>query len=179
MNAVFSRLLACLFTVAISATIVAQSPVRFPDLAGWWSADPIRSGEPSHVALQFLEKDGKQQGRLWLMAIGAYDIPLGTVTRSGNSIDFKTDRFPLIWNPTTQMLSGHLPADVAPACNISIEFRRSEPVEEPPARDWKDLPSEETVQAKKNWGFGASPVTSDGAAYAADFNGRAYAFDLN
>ena len=39
------------------------------------------------------------------------DIPLGTVALSGNAIDFKAESFPLTWNPTTQTLSGHLPAD--------------------------------------------------------------------
>ena len=41
-----------------------------------------------------------------------------------------------------------------------------------------DPPSEETVKAGKNWGFAASPVIGDGVVYAADFNGRVYAFEL-
>ena len=32
----------------------AQDTLRFSDLDGWWSADPVRGGESSHVALQFL-----------------------------------------------------------------------------------------------------------------------------
>jgi len=42
-----------------------------------------------------------------------------------------------------------------------------------------DPPSKETVEAKKAWGFGASPVIADGRVYAADLNGRVYAFALN
>jgi hypothetical protein len=41
-----------------------------------------------------------------------------------------------------------------------------------------DPPSEETVKAGKNWGFAASPVIGDGVVYAADFNGRVFAFAL-
>ena len=41
-----------------------------------------------------------------------------------------------------------------------------------------DPPNEETVKAGKNWGFAASPVIGDGVVYAADFNGRVYAFEL-
>ena len=41
-----------------------------------------------------------------------------------------------------------------------------------------DPPSEEIVKAKKGWGFGASPVIADGVVYAADLNGRVYAFEL-
>jgi outer membrane protein assembly factor BamB len=37
-------------------------------------------------------------------------------------------------------------------------------------------PSEEIVKASKGWGFGASPVIADGLVYAADLNGRVYAF---
>jgi len=40
-----------------------------------------------------------------------------------------------------------------------------------------DPPSGEA--ANKNWGFAASPVLGEGVVYAADFNGRVYAFELN
>ena len=42
-----------------------------------------------------------------------------------------------------------------------------------------DPPSREIVEAKKAWGFGASPVIADGLVYAADLNGKVYAFELN
>jgi outer membrane protein assembly factor BamB len=41
-----------------------------------------------------------------------------------------------------------------------------------------DPPSEEVVKAKKGWGFGASPVVEGGLVYAADLNGKVYAFAL-
>jgi len=39
-------------------------------------------------------------------------------------------------------------------------------------------PSDETAKAKKEWGFGASPVIADGVVYAADLDGKVYAFAL-
>jgi outer membrane protein assembly factor BamB len=38
-----------------------------------------------------------------------------------------------------------------------------------------DPPSAETVAAKQNWGFAASPVIADGVVYAADLGGNVYA----
>jgi outer membrane protein assembly factor BamB len=40
-------------------------------------------------------------------------------------------------------------------------------------------PSKETLEAKKGWGFGASPVIGDGMVYAADLDGKVHAFELN
>ena len=40
------------------------------------------------------------------------------------------------------------------------------------------LAAKEIVEAKKGWGFGASPVIADGRVYAADLNGRVYAFEM-
>lgn len=138
MKSLTSRAFACLIAVALAVPAAAQSDVRFSDLTGWWSADPSFGGESSHVALQLLEKDGKREARLWLMAIGAYDIPLGAVTLTGNSLDTQTLSFLLAWNPTTQTLSGHIPAEVAPVYNIPIAFKRSKPIEKPPyEREWQ------------------------------------------
>jgi outer membrane protein assembly factor BamB len=135
MKSIPSMVLACVFAVS-PARAAAQDSVRFSDIAGWWSAHPAHGGESSHVALQFLEKDGKPEARLWLMAIGAYDIPLGAVSIHGNSIDTK-EPFPLVWNPVTRSLSGHLPSAAAPVYEIPIEFERSDPLVRPPPREWK------------------------------------------
>jgi len=131
------RIFACVAGLALAIPASAQTSVRFPDLAGWWTADPVRGGESSHVALRFIEKDGKQSALLSIPAIAAYDIPLGEVTLSGNAIETKDEPFPLTWNPTTQTLSGHLPAGAAPVYDIPIEFRRGAPLEKPPANEWK------------------------------------------
>ena len=129
--------LACLaaFTLALPAT--AQDAVKFSDIAGWWSADPEFGGESSHLAMQFLEKDGKQEAHVWLMAIGAYDINLGAVAINGNSVDSQGLSFPLTWNPEKRTLSGVIPAEAAPIYNIPVEFRRSGPAEKPAPREWK------------------------------------------
>jgi outer membrane protein assembly factor BamB len=131
------RNLALWLALMLAVPAGAQNPVRFADLEGWWSADPAHGGESSRVALQFVAKDGRQEGRLWLMGIGAYDIPLGTVAISGNSIDFQPQAFPLAWNAADQTLSGVLPADAAPVYEIPVEFRRAQPVEKPAPPEWK------------------------------------------
>ncbi len=131
------RALACLLALSAALPAVAQTEVRFEDLAGWWSADPAFGGETSHLALQFLEQDGKQQARLAIAAIGAYDIALGAVTLDGNSVATADLAFPLTWNPATRTLTGTLPADAAPIYNIPIEFERGEPFEKPAAGEWK------------------------------------------
>jgi outer membrane protein assembly factor BamB len=128
--------LAVIAAWVLAAPVFAQAPARNADLNGWWSADPAWAGETSRVVLRILDKDGKQEGRLWLMAIGAYDIPLGEVTFTGTAVDFK-ESFPLTWNPATQTLGGTLPADAAPLYAIPIEFKRSAPLETPAPRDWK------------------------------------------
>ncbi len=38
-------------------------------------------------------------------------------------------------------------------------------------------PSEQIIKDKKGWGFGASPVIAGEVVYAADLNGRVYAFE--
>jgi outer membrane protein assembly factor BamB len=122
---------------AIAGPAAAQDSVRFEDLAGWWSADPVHGGESAHVAMQFVEKDGKPEARLSAPALGVYDFSLGTVTLSGNSIDTKGLSFPLTWNPVTRTLTGYLPGDVVPIYKVPVEFKRGEPLEKTPASDWK------------------------------------------
>ena len=131
------RVLVCFAGLAHALPASAQTSVRFSDLAGWWSADPVRGGESSHLALQFIEKDGKPLALLSIPAIAVQDYPLGEVTLSGNTIETKGESFPLTWNPTTQTLSGHIPADAAPVYDIPIEFKRGEPLVKPAANEWK------------------------------------------
>jgi hypothetical protein len=131
------RTLAFLFVAVVALPATAQADVRFADLAGWWSADPVHGGESSHVVLQFREKDGKPEARLWLMAIGAMTsgwVPSRfPATRSiPGECHFRSPGI-----RSRRRLSGHLPADAAPVYNIPVEFKRSEPIEKPAARDWK------------------------------------------
>lgn len=43
---------------------------------------------------------------------------------------------------------------------------------------YQEPPSKDVIEAKKNWGFGASPLIADDTVYAVDLNGRLYAFEL-
>jgi outer membrane protein assembly factor BamB len=179
MRSIRSSRFVLLLATLVAVPAVAQTSVRFSELAGWWSANPAHAGESSHVALQFLEKDGKQEARLWLMAIGAYDIPLGEVTISGNSIDTK-ESFPLTWNPTAQTLSGHLPADAAPVYNIPIEFKRSAPVEKPAPRDWTKYPQPKllwSVDTGASVWAGLERDAATGLLFVANENGDLHAID--
>ncbi len=123
--------------LALSIPMLSHADIRLADLAGWWSADPVWSGESSHVALQFVEKDGKLEARMSIPAIAVYEVPLGEVTISGDAIDTRPLSQPLRWNPTTRTLSGFLTAEAVPVHEIPVEFKRSAPFVKPPAPEWK------------------------------------------
>jgi outer membrane protein assembly factor BamB len=129
------RTLAWLIAVTI-AVPAAADPLRFSDLAGWWSADPVHGGESAHMALQFIEKDGKPEAQLSAPALGVYDYSLGAVTLSGESIETHGLSLRLLWDPAKQTLSGHLPADLVPIYSVAVVFKRSGPVEKISPRDW-------------------------------------------
>jgi len=131
------RAIACLMAVGLAFPAAAQSNVSFSDLAGWWSADPMHGGESAHMALHFIEKDGKSEARLSAPALGIHEYSLGVVALSGNSISTSGLAFPLTWNSNTQTLTGILPADVVPVYQVPVEFKRDAPVEKPSPRDWK------------------------------------------
>jgi outer membrane protein assembly factor BamB len=97
----------------------------------------VHGGESSHLALQFLEKDGKHKALLSVPAIAGYGIDLGEVTITGNSIDTKPLSFPLTWNPDTKTLSGDITAEAVPVYKIPVEFKRGGPIEKLPANEWQ------------------------------------------
>src|SRR5687768_17043108 len=136
MKARISRVLMGLFAV-LPFPAFAQADVRVADLVGWWSANPVHGGESAQVALQIIEKDGKPEALLSAPALGVYGFSLGALTVSGNSLETKGLSFPLTWNPASQTLTGHLPADVVPIYKVSVEFNRSPPLEKSPPRDWQ------------------------------------------
>ncbi|HUQ11929.1 MAG TPA: PQQ-binding-like beta-propeller repeat protein [Steroidobacteraceae bacterium] len=122
---------------AFAVRALAQDAVSARDLAGWWSADPVHGGETSHLALQFVDNGGKQEAHLSLPGIGAYDINLGEVTITGNSLHTKGLAFPLSWNANSRTLAGTVPAEAAPIYDIPVEFKRGEPLVKPAPNDWK------------------------------------------
>jgi outer membrane protein assembly factor BamB len=121
----------------VAAPVFAQNAVTAEDLSGWWSADPVHGGETSHLALQFLDKDGKQEAHLSLPGIGAYDINLGEVAIEGDSLNTKGLAFPLTWNAAARTLTGTVPAEAAPIYNIPVEFKRGDPLVKPAPNEWK------------------------------------------
>jgi outer membrane protein assembly factor BamB len=162
---------------ASSLPLVAQAAVSHADLAGWWSADPVHAGETSHLALQFLEKDGKHEAHLSLPAIGALDINLGEVTIDGDSINTRGLAFPLTWNAEKRTLSGIVPEDAAPIYRIPVEFVRGAPFEAPPHDAWQ------APRPRVKWTVdtGGAPVwaalerASDGTLYVGNENGVLHA----
>lgn len=139
MYANFRRIASLVLVMSMCASAAADG-VTLRDIAGWWAANPEWGGETSHVALQFVEKDGKAEGRVSLPAIGAYDVPLGEVTFSGNDLDTKPLAFPLTWNPEKKTLSGFLTAEAVPVYRIPVVFARAEPFVKPPAKEWRAPP---------------------------------------
>lgn len=166
-----------LLLIIAAAPAAAEAAPGARDLAGWWSADPVHGGESSHLALQFIEKDGRQEAHLSLPAIGAYDINLGEVTIDGDSLNTKGLSFPLKWNDATRTLKGSLPADAAPVYDIPVEFKRGDPLVKPPANEWK------APRPRVKWSVdtGGSPVWAgierggDGTLYIGTENGMLHA----
>lgn len=167
-----------LVALALAFPALSQD-LRFEDLAGWWSADPTHGGETSHLAMQFVEKDGKREAHLSLPAIGALDINLGEVAITGNKLDTRGLSFPLEWNAATKTLSGVLPADAAPVYSIPVEFKRGEPLTKEPANEWR-APRPQVIWSVDT---GGSPIwagierAGDGTLYVAGESGVLNAID--
>lgn len=126
-----------LLVLVWNASASAAKALQPADLTGWWSADPEHGGESSHVALQFLEQEGKVVAELSLPAIGAYAVNLGEVSVNGNSLDTKRLSFPLTWDAQRQTLRGVLPHDAVPVYDVPIEFRRGQPLPTPEPPRWQ------------------------------------------
>lgn len=125
--------------VSIALTSVsarAAESFAFSDIAGWWSAEPQFAGESSRVLLHFQEEQGKQIVRLSLLGIGGYDVPVGTVAISGDSLDMQPLPFPLKYDAAKGTLSGYLPEAAVPVYKIPVEFRRIEALAKPAAPTW-------------------------------------------
>ena len=126
-----------LLTLVLNGPCGAEEVLRPGDLAGWWTADPVRGGESSHVALQFLEREGKLVAELSLPAIGVYAVSLGEVSVNGNALDTRPLAFPLTWDAQHHTLSGVLPHDAVPVYDIRVEFRRGAPLIKPEPPRWQ------------------------------------------
>ena len=113
----------------------ARIALAFADIAGWWAAEPSFAGESSRVLLHFVEDKGKPTVRLSMLAIGGFDVPVGTVKLGGDGLDMEPLPFPLRYDRAAGTLSGFLPEAAVPVYRIPVEFRRVAPMERPPAPD--------------------------------------------
>jgi outer membrane protein assembly factor BamB len=114
-----------------------SAALKIADLQGWWSADPSFAGESSHVALHFEVVEGKPGAKLSLPAIAAYDVSLGAVSISGNTVAMQEIEFPLTYDAASGTLRGVLPKDAVPVYRIPVEFRRGPPLVKPPPPTWQ------------------------------------------
>lgn len=164
-------------TVSVSAR--AAETLAFSDIAGWWSAEPVFAGESSRVLLHFLEEDGKQTVRLSLLGIGGYDVPIGTVTISGDMLDLQPLPFPLRYDAAKGTLSGNLPEAAVPVYQIPVEFRRIEPMAKPAPPSWN------FAQPRVKWRFdvkgpvwaGLEHDAPSGRLFVGTDSGTLYAID--
>jgi outer membrane protein assembly factor BamB len=122
-----------LVTLPLSAF---AAPLQFSDLKGWWIAEPSHGGESSPIHLYFTEVEGKPTAQMAIPDIGAYDIALGAVTITDDTLDTQPLSFPLKWDSQSQHLKGLLPKDAAPIYDIPVEFRRGEALAKPAAPQW-------------------------------------------
>ncbi len=170
---------AAIFSFHASFAEAAPAGLTARDLAGWWSANPSWGGESSPIAIQFLEKDGKQIATASIPAIAVYDVPLGEVTITGHSLETRSVRFPLTWNAEKQTLSGFITAEAVPVYQIPVEFKRGEPLVKPTWSEWQ-APRPEVVWSVDT---GGSPVwagierADDGTLYIGNENGDVSAID--
>lgn len=157
----------------------AADTFQFADITGWWSAQPQYGGESSRIVLHFLEENGKQTARLSLLGIGGYEVPIGTVTIAGMTLDMKPFPFPLHFDPKQGTLSGPLPEAAVPVYQIPAEFRRIEPLAKPMPRTW-DYP-----KPRVRWTFdtgaavwaGIERDADSGSIFVANDAGTLFALD--
>ena len=121
----------------LGAKVGAADAPAFADIEGWWSAEPMYRGESSPVLLHFVEDKGKPTVRLSMLAIGGFDVPVGTVKLGADGIDTEPFAFPLRFDRAAGTLSGFLPEAAVPVYRIPVEFRRIAAPEKPALPGWK------------------------------------------
>ena len=140
----------------------ADPGLVFEDIAGWWAAEPSFAGESSRVLLHFLEDKGKPTVRLSLLAIGGFEVPIGTVKLEGDRLDMEPLPFPLRHDRAAGTLSGFLPEAAVPVYRIPVEFRRIAAVEKPPLPTWSAPPP------RVKWRFDVKAPVWAGLAHDAE-----------
>jgi outer membrane protein assembly factor BamB len=174
-----SILVGLAFVVATTASVARAETFQFADVVGWWSAEPEYGGESSRVVLHFLEDNGKQAVRISLLAIGGYEVPIGTVAIDGMTLDMQPYPFPLRFDPKAGTLSGYLAEEAVPVYKIPVEFHRIEPLAKPAPRTW------EFPRPHVRWTFdtgaavwaGLEHDAASGLTFVANDAGTLYALD--
>ena len=147
----------------VALPVSAADPgLAFEDIAGWWAAEPSFAGESSRVLLHFLEDKGKPTVRLSLLAIGGFEVPIGTVKLEGDRLDMEPLPFPLRHDRAAGTLSGFLPEAAVPVYRIPVEFRRIAAVEKPPLPNWSAPPP------RLKWRFDVKAPVWAGLAHDAE-----------
>jgi outer membrane protein assembly factor BamB len=116
----------------LGAPAQAADAPTFADIEGWWGAEPSHGGESSRILLHFVDEQGKQTVRLSMLAIGGFDVPVGTVKLGAEGIDMAPIAFALRFDRAAGTLSGLLPEAAVPVYRIPVEFRRIAAPEKPP-----------------------------------------------
>jgi outer membrane protein assembly factor BamB len=122
----------------------AAGAVEFEQLTGWWHSPVEHAGEPSEVYLHLILEDGKQVARFSMVAMDAWDVPIGTVTVDGDSLDMTPYPFPLAYDAEDDTLSGQLPEAAVPVYAIPVRFERVDAPQIPEPRRF-DVRAPESV----------------------------------
>ena len=78
----------------------AAETFQFADIVGWWSAEPeLRRRDLRASCCISSKRTASRSVRLSLLGIGGYDVPIGTVTIDGMTLDMKPYPFPLQFDP--------------------------------------------------------------------------------
>lgn len=131
------RLVVAVAVLVFTQVAPAEDELKFSDVVGWWSAEPTYAGESSKVVLHFLEENGKQSVRISLLGIGGYDVPIGTVTIDGDTLNMQPYPFPLEFDKQKQTLSGVMPEAAVPVYRIPVEFHRIDSLAKPAPPIWQ------------------------------------------
>ncbi|HSN71179.1 MAG TPA: PQQ-binding-like beta-propeller repeat protein [Steroidobacteraceae bacterium] len=115
---------ACL---ALAAQPASAADLEFEDLAGWWHGPLEHAGQTSEIYAHLLEVDGKPTMRLSMVAMDAWEVPIGTVTIKGDRVDTDPYPFPLEFDREEETLSGVLLEAAVPVYRIPVTLRRIDP----------------------------------------------------
>ena len=132
-----SLLIGIAVVVAATAAAPRAETFQFADVVGWWSAEPSSPASLRASCCISSKRTASRPLRLSLLGIGGYEVPIGTVTIDGMTLDMKPYPFPLHFDPQHGTLRGQLPEAAVPVYKIPVEFRRIEPLAKPEPRTWE------------------------------------------